>query len=505
MVSDDQADVYARYRFMHAKYVLIDRQRVLITSQNLTDRGLPDDDRSNGTSGSRGVLLVTDAPAIVARVAQLFDRDLDPTHHADLLPWSPTGFEYGPPPPTYTPTLTVTDFTTYTVVFSTPLTLQGPFEFELFTAPEAALRQSDALLGLLARAGAGDQVYVEALDERAHWGQDPINDPNPRMEAYLAAARRGARVRILLNSGQFDAPYYDASPNLAAVAYANAVARNEGLDLRATTGDPTQFGVHNKMILVWLAGSGGYVHLGSLNGSETSSKANRELALQVRSDPLYHYLEAVFDWDWNISNPLYLPFILRDWSPPAPPVGYPVISEVLYDPPGVQEGDEWVELYNPTDHSIDLAGWYLGDVGPGGEFGSGLYTFPVGAVLPPDGVILIARQAVDVVGLTPDFEFLIDPLRDDPDVENMEHAGAWDGFGFALGNAGDEVILLDAHAAPVDALVYGTGSYPGVLPHPGISASGHSLERRPAIYDTDDCSHDFFDRNPPAPGSVSGE
>ena len=61
MVSDDQADVYARYRFMHAKYVLIDRQRVLITSQNLTDRGLPDDDRSNGTSGSRGVLLVTDA------------------------------------------------------------------------------------------------------------------------------------------------------------------------------------------------------------------------------------------------------------------------------------------------------------------------------------------------------------------------------------------------------------------------------------------------------------
>jgi uncharacterized repeat protein (TIGR01451 family) len=503
MISDDQANVYARYRFMHAKYVLIDRQRVLITSQNLTDRGLPDDDRSNGTSGSRGVLLLTDAPAVVARVAQLFDRDLDPAHHADLLPWSPTGSEYGPPPPTYTPVLSVTDYTTYTVVFSTPLTLEDTFDFELFTAPEAAVRQSDALLGLLAHAGAGDQVYVEALDERAHWGQNPADDPNPRIEAYLAAARRGARVRILLNSGQFDAPYYDASNNLAAVAYANAVARDEGLDLRATTGDPTQFGIHNKMILVWLAGSGGYVHLGSLNGSETSSKANRELALQVHSDQLYHYLKEVFDWDWHISNPLYLPFILRDWSPPAPPVGYPVISEVLYDPPGVQEGGEWIELYNPTGHAVDLAGWYLGDVGPAGEFGSGLYTFPAKAVLPADGVILVARQAQDVVGFTPDYEFLIDPLRDDPDVENMGHAGDWDGFGFALGNAGDEAILLDAHAAPVDALVYGTGRYPGVTPHPGVSDSGHSLERRPAIYDTDDCSHDFFDRNPPAPGSVS--
>jgi len=87
-------------------------------------------------------------------------------------------------------------------------------------------------------------------------------------------------------------------------------------------------------------------------------------------------------------------------------------------------------------------------------------------------------------------------------VPNMVPAGTWDGFGFALGNEGDEVILLDAAESPVDVLVYGTGAYPGVIPHPGVSAQGHSLERRPADRDTDDCSADFFDRYPPTPGVV---
>jgi glycerophosphoryl diester phosphodiesterase len=197
--------------------------------------------------------------------------------------------------------------------------------------------------------------------------------------------------------------------------------------------------------------------------------------------------------------------VVHGWTAPEPPVGYPIISELLYDPIGADDSAEWVEIYNPTDQAVDLSGWFLGDVGPTGEYGSGLYTFPLNSALPADGVLLVARQAEDVLGFIPDFEFVIDPLRDDPDVPNLVPAGGWDGFGFALGNAGDQVILLDATAAPIDALVYGAASYPGVTPHPGVSASGHSLERRPAIYDTDDCSLDFVERYPADPGSVNNE
>ncbi|MBI3739546.1 MAG: hypothetical protein HY258_10915, partial [Chloroflexi bacterium] len=52
----------------------------------------------------------------------------------------------------------------------------------------------------------------------------------------------------------------------------------------------------------------------------------------------------------------------------------------------------------------------------------------------------------------------------------------------------------------VDVVTYGTGSYPGVVAHSTV-ATGHSLERSPANHDTNNCSVDFVDRNPPTPGN----
>jgi hypothetical protein len=68
------------------------------------------------------------------------------------------------------------------------------------------------------------------------------------------------------------------------------LARGEGLDLRARPGNPTDLGIHNKMILARTGGRG-YVHGGSFNGSEVSSKVNRKIAPQVPC-PLF-YTERV--------------------------------------------------------------------------------------------------------------------------------------------------------------------------------------------------------------------
>ncbi|MGC9024294.1 MAG: lamin tail domain-containing protein [Chloroflexia bacterium] len=499
MFNESSVRIYDRYTNMHSKLMLLDRRWALISSQNPTAGGLPTDDKSDGTWGSRGVLILTDAPSVVARALALFQADFDPAAHLDLTRWSPSNpYGYGPPPPGFQP-ITQTGGITSSVVFTAPLRLSGTFSFELFSAPEAALRQSDALLGLLARAGPGDQVDVEQMYEYRAWGAMPDYTPAPnlRLEAYIAAARRGAAVRILLNSGSFGEAGYDLSKNLETVAYVNDLARREGLNLRARLGDPTRYGIHNKMVLVRL-GDRGYAHIGSINGSETSSKVNREAALQIASDAVYAYLEEMFEWDWYHSTPIHLPLVYKHYLTPA---DHLLVSEVLYDPEGTDAGKEWVEIYNPTNHPVDLSGWTLGDAAAIGEYGSGRYVFPTGTVIPARTVWTIAAQAQDVA-FRPTFEFLIDPLRDDPSVPNMVPVGTWDGFGFALGNEGDEVILLDASESPVDVLVYGAGSYPGVVPHPGVSAQGHSLERRPADRDTDDCSADFFDRYPPTPGVV---
>ena len=77
-------------------------------------------------------------------------------------------------------------------------------------------------------------------------------------------------------------------------------------------GDPTGNGIHNKMVLV-LDGEMGYVHTGSINGSENSSKNNREFAVQVQSRTTYDYLSGVFWYDWteDLEHSVFLPLVLR--------------------------------------------------------------------------------------------------------------------------------------------------------------------------------------------------
>ena len=375
---------------------------------------------------------------------------------------------------------------TYTVQFARPLVTTGT-EFELVTAPESALRTTDALLGLVARAGPGDAVYVEQFYEHPEWG-DPVSAPNVRLESYIDAARRGARVRILLNGGTFGIPSFPLTDNVQAAALVNEIAEAEGIDLSAHLADPTHSGIHNKMVLVDLGADGKYVHAGSINGSEGASKVNREMALQVRSAPLFDYLYAMFDHDWNHQ----------------PPLRYPLISEVMYRPSENPLSGEWIEIYNPTAVDVDLSGWYLGDmiveVGALPDtWGEGMYRFPAGSILPAGGVIVVAQQAADV-GFTPDYEFLLDPNRDTPGVPNMVRVDPGSGDGLALHNAGDEIVLRDAAGAPVDVVTYGSSAFLGVIPHPGVVNPGHSLERRPPERDSDDCAQDFFDRYPPTPG-----
>jgi hypothetical protein len=172
---------------------------------------------------------------------------------------------------------------------------------------------------MVGRAGAGDTVLVEQLYENPFWGpasSNPTNDPNLRLEAYIAAARRGASVYLLLDSA-FDI-VTDSRSNMATCGYISTLAAGESLNLFCRRGNPTGTGIHNKMVLV-KAGSQGWVHVGSINGSENSSKANRELAVQVKSTGAYDYLAGVFWHDWVLTGgtlpvterKVFLPLIIK--------------------------------------------------------------------------------------------------------------------------------------------------------------------------------------------------
>ncbi len=292
------SDVHARYAYQHGKFIVVDNQLLAVGSENLNFTGLPDDDKEDGTWGSRGVYMLTDAPAIVARAESIMTADRDRAH-ADVVDWG-TGRFVGPPP-AFTPAPGPQGWS-YPAPFTVPLTISDTVALELIQSPENSLTSVSGLIKLLNAAGAGDEVLVEQLQERKYWGpagSNPLQDPNPRLEAIIAAARRGAAVRILLDR-YYDDPG-DPRSNQAARDYVNRIALQEKLRLQARLGNPTGRGIHNKMVLLRIAGRG-YVHAGSINGSENSNKNNRELALQVQSDAARDFLATVFAYDWRLAS-----------------------------------------------------------------------------------------------------------------------------------------------------------------------------------------------------------
>ena len=495
MMHDTDERIYNRYDYLHSKMMLIDDTWVVIGSQNFTSGSLPADDKSNGTSGSRGCIIATNASSVIARAQKVFELDFDHTRYNDLIRWNTGHYSryQGYQPDLID--LSLADNVTYTVHFTQPLVLDERFQFELLTAPESALRQSDSLLGLIKRAGTGDKVLVEQMYEYASWGANPEVAPNLRLESYIDAARRGATVRILLNGQGFG---HESNPvpedNLETLAYVNTIAQVEKLNLRAAFGNPTGGGIHNKMILVDLQEAGSYSHIGSINGSEGSSKVNRELAVQIASEALYQYLEGLFEYDWWLSHPVLLPVVVRNLTKPQPPVNHLVISEVFYS---AKAAVEWVEIYNPTDKDINLSAYKLGDAELPTSY-EAMFLFPISSTIKAHDFIVVAVNASMVHSA--DYEF----YETDPEVQNMIPDLSWgtQEYPFDLGIAGDQVLLLDDAYVTVDCVVWGDETYPGIVPHPGKINVSASLERYPPYYDTDNCLDDFRERYPPTPGEI---
>lgn len=314
MASKPQANIHKRYDSQHAKLILIDNRRVLVGSENLGVDAMPADDKQDGTFGARGGFVITDDLAMVNAAQTILDADFDPTRYADIRRWGTNTDDF--PPLGFVPNYE-DGGSTYPVQFPSPLTLNGKFPMELIQCPDNCLRTSDALLGLVGRAGAGDTLLAEQLYEYPFWGastSNPRDDPNVRLEAYIAAAKRGVRVRLLLDS--FYDTFGDARSNYSTCAYVNQFQNQ--YDIECRLGNPTGKGIHVKLVLLQ-KGATGFVHLGSINGSETSNKLNRELAIQGESRAAYDYWAGVFKYDWKTTtfspHKQFLPMLLRKGSP----------------------------------------------------------------------------------------------------------------------------------------------------------------------------------------------
>ena len=191
-----------------------------------------------------------------------------------------------------------------------------------------------------------------------------------------------------------------------------------------------------------------------------------------------------------------------------PPVVIPLlISELLYDglTPGT-EGDEFVEVCNPSDQAADLTGYKLGDEESAGA-GEGMYRFSAGEQLAPQTCLVVAKNAAHFTaqfGKPPDFEVLVtgDGYSDTLTVPNMPRYTAWGKGSWALTNHQDEFLILGPADQILDAVAYRNGDYALLNLQPQAAAAEPFSLQRTWPLDDDWMAADFF-RDHPTPGQPS--
>jgi len=292
---NDVNDAHDRYPYLHAKFIIIDSHTLVLSTENFKLASLPADTEDGETLGRRGYMVIFRETEIADRAKTIFMHDDDYAHH-DIFPWQPDHPQYGRPhDPNYQPPQPE-DLMGYRVRYPQPFRAEDVSEAVLFTAPEASLTP---LLSLIDQAGPGDIILTQQLFEHPYWGPTNSNardDPNVRLEALIAAARRGATVRILLDNF-FDDPN-DIRSNLNTINYLNDIAQSEVLDLKARRGNPAGTGLHAKLYLLAIGGQR-WVIISSMNGGEASNKLNREMGLALQTEQGYNALATVFWNDWN--------------------------------------------------------------------------------------------------------------------------------------------------------------------------------------------------------------
>jgi hypothetical protein len=156
----------------------------------------------------------------------------------------------------------------------------------------------------------------------------------------------------------------------------------------------------------------------------------------------------------------------------------------MYDPEGSDSQGEWIELYNNGSITYNITGWVITD-----SEGSDDFIFPQLSFPPGNYIVIYSGSGSNDT----DFSDGVSKLY-------MWKAGAF------LENSGDDILLLNQTADPVDYAAYDFGGFvdpcPGILNwddlNPWISSEGNSVSLHPNGRDSD--SGLDWEESDPTPG-----
>ena len=260
----------ARYRFVHAKYLIADSYVTVVLSENFKESGVP----RPGQSGNRGWGAAVYDTGVADYFSSVFTADIGGYDVSRR-----TAGTYSLP--------NYLSAEAYTPVFE-PLTVYNVDVTPVF-APDTSSLIGDTL------AKASSSVVIQ----QAYITKYPGTDEHPWLTLAAKAAKSGADVRI-----QLDGMYYntqDDGDNDELAADINR-AGLPNLKAQILSGREGIVKIHNKGMIV----DGKDVLISSINWNYNSANNNREAALIIESTEAAAYYTKVFDYDWadyTLNNP----------------------------------------------------------------------------------------------------------------------------------------------------------------------------------------------------------
>jgi phosphatidylserine/phosphatidylglycerophosphate/cardiolipin synthase-like enzyme len=260
---------HAKYRYDHAKYLVIDGKTVLVGSENYKPGGYP----APGLQGNRGWGVRLEDPELAAYFQEVFLFD---ACGGDIVPLEGTEDDVHTP---WTPSYTV-EFAPCHAVGARITPVLSPDTSHLITEMIERAEESIAI----------EQAYIKNQTKY---------ELNPFLAAAINASRRGVQVRVLLDSYWFNIE--DDADNDEMVDVVNRIAAAEGLPLEARLADlegNNLAKIHNKGVIV----DGRAVLVSSINWNANSPGFNREAGVIIEHPEIAAYYTRVFLDDWDATE-----------------------------------------------------------------------------------------------------------------------------------------------------------------------------------------------------------
>jgi len=190
----------------------------------------------------------------------------------------------------------------------------------------------------------------------------------------------------------------------------------------------------------------GAVAFSTINVAETNAPFNgtyfRGIPMPVQAFPNRGYVLNSWSGALNGDNPLESLTVFGSssnitanfvkGSTSTQPI---VINEINYNSPDSPDPNDWVELHNPNNSSVNISGWYFED--ESGRF----FGLPKNTIIPAGGYLILAEDLAKFKSVYPNVTNVIGSFGQDP-------------RGFGLSGGGELITLKNANGVLIDEVEY---------------------------------------------------